>query len=284
MADDNTNGNDIFDPEAEAAAMAAAMGFSSFGQQPTLADSEEPDENGPNGRPSKKRRYNSRVDAYVGPAPQGTGANDVPVQRRAFPPQNEGSEMRNENEISLDGNEINLDDNEEGVATGDTATTIPHVPGLPPKPHFTLPANPALPPKPQPQHFHASDSNQQDSNNSQNHIRDQRGDHGARGGHGVRGGRGGGRGGHAGNNNHTRDPTKPWYTDYYDPSSNENPWERLEEQRGMEAVGVWLPTSSRSGGGRGGRGGFRSGPVPPSDQPVAQYEEGQPSSVQQETY
>lgn len=262
---ENPNQEDIFDPEAEAAAMAAAMGFSSFGQQAPAPDSETED-NDP-GPPFKKRRYNSRVDAYVGPIPQGTGANDVPVQRRA------SNAPRDENEINLEDNEINLHNDDEGVATGgDDAmtTTLPTKnPFLPPKPHFTLPANPSLPPKPQPQHFHAA-SNEKGFNSQIKTKSDEHND--ARGG---RGGRGGGRGGGHGGNNHDRDPTKLWYIDYYDPSSNENPWESLEQRRGMEAVGLWLP--SRSGG--GGRGGFKASGSHDAQQ-GAQHE-GQPS-VQQE--
>ncbi|KAK3392467.1 hypothetical protein B0T20DRAFT_329758, partial [Sordaria brevicollis] len=226
---DHNPDNDTYDPEAEAAAMAAAMGFSSFGQQPTLADSDETENADPSsGRPAKKRRYNSRVDAYVGPTPQGTGANDVPVQRRVFNNNAPAEPRGDNNEIQLDDNEINLDhDTEEGAAAG--TTTLPTNPSLPLKPHFTLPANPGLPPKPEPQHFLVS--GQQQDLDSQN---DQHQNHGG----------------------HGRDPSQPWYTDYYDPSFNENPWERLEQQRGMESVGKWLPTPDRSGGGnRGGRGG-----------------------------
>ncbi|KAH7159695.1 hypothetical protein B0J13DRAFT_110990 [Dactylonectria estremocensis] len=40
-------------------------------------------------------------------------------------------------------------------------------------------------------------------------------------------------------------PSGPWYDGYYDPSTNENPWERLEKARGLSALGPWLP---RGGG------------------------------------
>lgn len=42
-----------------------------------------------------------------------------------------------------------------------------------------------------------------------------------------------------------------WYVDYYDPSSNQNPWERLEQAKGITPVGPWLPTvpGQRSGPG-----------------------------------
>jgi hypothetical protein len=35
--------------------------------------------------------------------------------------------------------------------------------------------------------------------------------------------------------------SKPWWEGYYDPQSNENPWERLEEKMGLKAQGSWLP-------------------------------------------
>ena len=40
--------------------------------------------------------------------------------------------------------------------------------------------------------------------------------------------------------------SKQWWTDYYDRSSNENPWERLEKARGLEPVGSWIATAESS--------------------------------------
>lgn len=68
--------------------------------------------------------------------------------------------------------------------------------------------------------------------------------------------RGGGRGAGAGFGSGGRgappgrNPT--WYVDYYDPSSNANPWEALEERLGMSAVGRWLsPRGKGNGSGNG---------------------------------
>ncbi|KAJ1338565.1 hypothetical protein MN608_01425 [Microdochium nivale] len=44
--------------------------------------------------------------------------------------------------------------------------------------------------------------------------------------------RSGGRGGHQ--------PKSTWWTDYYDPSTNVNPWERLEQERGLQPRGPWM--------------------------------------------
>jgi hypothetical protein len=37
-----------------------------------------------------------------------------------------------------------------------------------------------------------------------------------------------------------------WYLDYYDPSFNENPWARLEKEKGLEPFGKW-PEIQRGG-------------------------------------
>ncbi|KAG6008510.1 hypothetical protein E4U21_004350 [Claviceps maximensis] len=34
-----------------------------------------------------------------------------------------------------------------------------------------------------------------------------------------------------------------WYVDYYDSTSNENPWERLEKAMGLETKGLWVSRS-----------------------------------------
>lgn len=40
----------------------------------------------------------------------------------------------------------------------------------------------------------------------------------------------------------SQDPSRgPWYEGYYDPMSNENPWDRLEKTRGLSSAGPWLP-------------------------------------------
>jgi hypothetical protein len=39
-------------------------------------------------------------------------------------------------------------------------------------------------------------------------------------------------------------PLGIWYEGYYDPMSNENPWERIETARGMSSVGSWLSRDS----------------------------------------
>lgn len=38
--------------------------------------------------------------------------------------------------------------------------------------------------------------------------------------------------------------SETWYIGYYDPSTNQNPWDRLEKARGLGTRGTWLPHSS----------------------------------------
>ena len=49
-------------------------------------------------------------------------------------------------------------------------------------------------------------------------------------------------------NDHNRRSGQPWYDGYYDPMSNENPWERLEKAKGLDSKGSWLPRGSAGGG------------------------------------
>ncbi|KAK4108713.1 hypothetical protein N656DRAFT_832169 [Canariomyces notabilis] len=57
----------------------------------------------------------------------------------------------------------------------------------------------------------------------------------------------------AGNNGGSSRPqwNPNWYVGYYDPRSNANPWEALEKRRGLSPVGTWLALPSRNGNGNG---------------------------------
>jgi hypothetical protein len=96
------------DEDEEATAMAAAMGFSSFG-------SHKP--------PAKKRKFNPRTDAFVegdalaaidrgGKKGQGSGGNTMPLGKTRVLGVRKKEEMANEDEIALD-------DEEGGVRLGD---------------------------------------------------------------------------------------------------------------------------------------------------------------------
>jgi hypothetical protein len=74
----------------------------------------------------------------------------------------------------------------------------------------------------------------------------------------MRGGRGGAHGGHGGRGGQTN---PLWYVDYYDSSSNENPWEGMEKFKNLEPVGTWLARfwERGSAGGGGATGGGAGG-------------------------
>ncbi|RYP80664.1 hypothetical protein DL769_002346 [Monosporascus sp. CRB-8-3] len=206
--------------DAEAAAMAEAMGFSSFGAQ----------------KPNKRRKFNPGADAVVASTstatsaastsfnhvggPLSSGSNSTPLGVRA----------QNNDEINLD-----LDDDHDGdSATGTDAA--PHTAdeddrgpqyidtSRPPAPANTGPRDDvqtkidSMIGVPYGQHFemHTVPVYNQAS----------------------RGGRGG-RGGHQSARDRDGDKGE-WWEDYYDPSSNVNPWERLEHDRGLKPRGPWM--------------------------------------------
>lgn len=76
---------------------------------------------------------------------------------------------------------------------------------------------------------------------------------GSRRGGSERGGseRGGGRGGSQWVGSSRGERNDKWYIGYYDPAFNANPWERLEKERGLEALGNWVEVPGNQG--RGGQ-------------------------------
>ncbi|KAH8883911.1 hypothetical protein GQ53DRAFT_830352 [Thozetella sp. PMI_491] len=214
-----------FDPEDDSAAMAAAMGFSSFGGQD---------------RPAKKRRYNAGSDAIVAsslpsalpgslpPKPSAparlTGANQLPLHQRT--PRGPGSSAaagKNADEIDLDDDEVDGDQGGAPVATHGGLGGSEHADEDPPPQYLDTSRLPTSYEEPM--------------------------DGGAGAWHGHRGGRAGaqrggsrgGRGGYGGSG------LPQWWLDYYDPSSNQNPWERLERARGIDSKGTWLARSTKEG-------------------------------------
>ncbi|KAG5986776.1 hypothetical protein E4U43_005362 [Claviceps pusilla] len=182
------------DADADAAAVAQAMGFSSFGTQD---------------RPLKKRRYNAAADsissAATAPQLQATGSNTTPL---AAP----GAEScANAEEIDLhdedDEVEEKDDHNDEGTPLQASQISIKTAPaGLPARP--------------------APGTGFVGSVSSESHA-------------------------HAHAHAPQFRPGKPaqrshnelWYKDYYDSTSNENPWERLEKAMGLETKGIWVSRS-----------------------------------------
>jgi hypothetical protein len=256
----------------EAAAMAAAMGFSSFGASK---------------QPHKKRKFNAATDAFVdgqelqkidrgGKKGKGSGGNDIPLgksrvlgQKPAFvPPRSNDAEIpldeddeeeqsggvylgsMPEQDIPVEGREIELEDDEDGPRYLDTSQPAPV--------EVQVQSNENK--EAQAQIDTILDSIQSPPSNSillppeapsfpppaslppgvaSPHISNlpQRhppsyDDFGRGGFAGSSGGRGGG------NHGGQRNPT--WYIDYYDPTFNENPWVDLEEKHGLTSIGTWL--------------------------------------------
>lgn len=274
MSDDYSDS----EAEAEARAMAEAMGFTDFGgpskkkrkfnprADATSASSpppEEPSYTGANNMPLGERRRvplppPAKNDRPMNlPAPRyaeehedkcrgrgvgGTGAGAGAVVRGG---------SGNEDEITLDDDD---DDEEEGeVKEGDTASTGPQYidTSRPPRPlspseaearemqerinailaRIDAPDDPAapsevpgaadgaslLPPKPvAPGNNHWSGETTTTNRQHQHSRREPGG--------------------------------KPWWEGYLDPKFNENPWERLEKEKGLEARGGWVPRGTTTAG------------------------------------
>ncbi|KAL2883396.1 hypothetical protein SGCOL_001078 [Colletotrichum sp. CLE4] len=54
------------------------------------------------------------------------------------------------------------------------------------------------------------------------------------------------RGGRQGYGQQQRNDGKPWWDGYYDPASNENPWERLEKKAGVLSKGTWVARGAQA--------------------------------------
>ncbi|TPX17144.1 uncharacterized protein E0L32_003262 [Thyridium curvatum] len=226
--------------DATSAAMAAMMGFSSFGAQD---------------RPSKKRRFNPRADAATGtgrqgplpPPPAGTGANSAPLGPARHYSSNlplhptprdddddDDDDERQPQYIDTSrpvGHEEPADPEEEArfqaqidaiVAAGNATYGSVAPPPSSSSASLSAPAPaPGLDGGPLPAAATAP----------------------ARVPGGPGRGGAGGRGGHR----HGAGPGGDWWIGYYDPSSNENPWARLEGQLGLQAHGSWLARGERVG-------------------------------------
>ena len=207
--------------DADAAAMAEAMGFSSFGSQ----------------APNKRRRFNPATDAVVANASTATSASQVSSKAGGGPMSSGsnstplGTRTQNKDEIALDLDED--DDAAGGGASLGAAVRQDTADGDDPEPQYLDTSRPSDAPHQPNDDLQAKiDSivGPPGGNGAQLPPRPtfiQSFDQPARGGHGSRGGYQSGRG-------RGREPGKMWYEDYYDPSFNTNPWERLEQSLGIE--------------------------------------------------
>lgn len=195
------------DPEVEGdeAAMAEAMGFSSFGAQD---------------RPQKKRRYNPAADASTGMQRQShsgqgvrvkeasTGSNSTPLGTSSRNATQEGS--ANTGEIDLG------DDDDEGEALRKSSTRL--VEEQETTSSSSAEARPAsLPARPAPGTGFVGSTTGRSSDGQGQRTRPSKGSR------------------------------ELWYEGYYDHTSNENPWERLEKSLGLESRGSWVPRNAEAG-------------------------------------
>lgn len=241
------------DDSSESSAMMEAMGFSGFGR-------------------AKKRKFNPHVDAVVAgelpPKPtadSSTGANTAPLGERRpmqLPPPSASLPARPSVAMGKgNADEIDLDDDDDGdegaVAVGEETGTGTGVmdqvdEGDPDSRYIdtSRPSRDYLPEEledlemqrkidsimgTQPPGFstHAADTVQQQQASLHAQMQSQ---HTARGPKRAAGGSTG---------------KSPWWEGYYDAKMNENPWERLERQRGLEPRGVWVQRAVGQGSGLG---------------------------------
>ncbi|KAK0626364.1 hypothetical protein B0T14DRAFT_562278 [Immersiella caudata] len=215
------------DDEFDEQAMAQFMGFSSFGAQ---------EQN----RPSKKRRFNSHVDDAViagvprpaglpakPPAPSASGANSLPLHPRGVP--------STDSTTSKKGKQTQpASENSEEIGLSSSNPAPPGKPIFPPGPSIET-INAAIAAR-SPGGVFPPNWDPSDPKGSPWQIG---GDHEPTTNHSGVASRG------------SPDPILPaplpgrkWYDDYYDRASNENPWERIENARGIGPISPWPSNSA----------------------------------------
>lgn len=202
--------------------MAAMLGFSSFGQN----------------RPSKKRRFNTHADdaitsndsqtspnLFAGPLPTTTGANSLPVHprydSRQPPPQ----------PADLATLDVKVDSSGKIIFPRDTDIETVKAYIASKSPGGVLPAD--FDP------YNLDDQSWEIEGETEPAID-------------VPPGRWG-RANTPPFPGDTPSAQPQWYDNYYDRNSNENPWERLERERGIAAVGLWPEAGGRGAVVPGGR-------------------------------
>ncbi|RFU30581.1 hypothetical protein B7463_g5742, partial [Scytalidium lignicola] len=212
------------DEDEEASAMAAAMGFSSFGTQ---------------SNPNKKRKFNPVIDAFVdgqelagsdrgGNKEQGTGGNTIPLGKPRVIGASSKTAKADSDEIDLgydDEEPVREDMEEDGPQYIDTSRPAPIdsqkeiqdkidaiLANIEPSSSasVTLPPNKLAP--------------------SQDNVRVSMSDRGSIASSSRPSQRG--------------QRNEFWYIGYYDPSFNENPWARLEQEKLSNASGSRVEKNS----------------------------------------
>lgn len=219
----------LADDDIDAQAMAEFLGFSSFGAQ---------EQN----RPSKKRRFNSHADdaviAGIGgslpakpPKPASSGANSLPVHPRvvagASSSGTSGGSKGKERQITPENsNEIGPSEPVSN-SSPDRKLKFPHGTSLEVVKAAIAARSPGgvLPdgcvPNPEDGSWEIEGAVEPAVENPRGRVR--------------------------GSPDPVLSPPlarSQWYDDYYDRNSNENPWERLENARGLGPIGPWPPSQN----------------------------------------
>jgi hypothetical protein len=189
------------------AAMAAAMGFSSFGAQ----------------KSNKRRKFNPGTDAVVDEAAS-TGSNLIPL----------GVRKTNTDEIDLDDDIV---EEELLVAVSQAAYPIaPDHDDEGPQPQYLETSRPSAPIVPEPTDQLQSMIDTIVGSSADANPLPQLSSSVASSALSIRGGRGG----HQRNMNRDDRSGTKWWEDYYDPAFITNPWEKLEKHNGLKPRGPWV--------------------------------------------
>ncbi|KAI1095286.1 hypothetical protein F5B19DRAFT_338845 [Rostrohypoxylon terebratum] len=229
--------------EDATAAMAEAMGFSSFGAQ----------------NANKRRKFNPRADEAVVASTSAIPLHQTGVIKEAKSGSNAtplGVRARNEDEIDL-----GEDGDQSGAPQSEAHRGLNNDSSDQPGPQYMDTSRPPTAivtdstddvqskidiitgaPSHQWEAQSSSFSNDSGASYRDGYSRGHRGNRGRGQGRGRGRGRGGGGQGH--------EPGHKWWEGYYDPSTNTNPWESLEKAGNLEPVGNWMTweeAKSRSG-------------------------------------
>ncbi|KAK4101918.1 hypothetical protein N658DRAFT_506650 [Parathielavia hyrcaniae] len=217
---------------AEDASMAATMGFTSFGgTKPTKEERKDDHEDNHPSRPSKKRRLDHQSDTADQQATTTSRTASQVLQPGSKPAATDEITYTDdeEDDFELD-TTADLDDRDPAQpepAAGETIAAnnntdneggrrTPSQPLPQSHPHsHILPQRPPATTSWTPTTTTTTNTNTNISNSNTS------------------------RGGRQAQGNRRHNPL--WYINYYDPSSNENPWEGMEKHKGLSPVGSWVP-------------------------------------------
>lgn len=211
------------DAEDTTTAMAQAMGFSSFGAQ---------------NNSNKRRKFNPRADAVVASSSTPTDAHHHnSVAQRVESGSNAtplGVRTRNEDEIDLEGGE-----DEANASTTGGRDNLNNAGNSGPGPQYL---NTSRPPAAIALDFNDYGQSRMDSILGVSSHQLIAGPSSFGGPSIPRRG-----GGYHPNRGRGHESGKEWWEDYYDPSSNVNPWEQLEQTKGLGPRGRWMSWEEAKG-------------------------------------